>query len=87
MRELTMDEVSVVSGAVNWGAVGNAGTQGAVGGAVTGAVGGLVAGMLGTPITAGASVPVCVGLGALFGSVAGWYGGVATEMVHQLQQR
>jgi hypothetical protein len=41
--------------------------------------------MLGTPITAGASVPVCVGLGAVFGAIAGWYGGAASELSKQLQ--
>jgi hypothetical protein len=87
MRELTVDEVGLVSWSVNWGVVSDAGTQNAIGGAAAGAVGGLVMGMMGTPITAGASVPVCVGLGAVFGAITGWYGGAASELAHQLKTR
>ena len=64
MRELTAEEVEMVSGGMNWGAVYGSAAAGVVGGAVAGVIGG----------------PAGMGVGAIGGALTGGLGSIFYQL-------
>lgn len=78
IRGLSMEEIDLVSGAVDWGAVWDS----AIIGGYAGMAGGAAVGAVGTLATGGALAPAIIG-GAALGGLGGLVGGAATSLITQ----
>lgn len=78
IRELSSDEIELVSGAIDWGAVGDA----ALIGGYSGMAGGIAAGATGALLTGGALAPA-IGVGAIAGGVGGLVTGATASILAQ----
>ena len=76
--------VSMVFANVDWIEVGKKTTISAIAGAAEGATTGFLSGCMGAPFTAGASLPVCAGVGAIIGGVGGLVGGFVAALLEEL---
>jgi hypothetical protein len=77
---INFDQLSDVTGGINWGEVGRASAGGAVGGALGGAAGGAATGAL----AGGVGALPGAGIGALGGGIAGAVGGGVNNFGQQM---
>ena len=83
LRELSLSELELVDGGIDWGQVGTAATIGGVAGAVGGGVTGALSGAFFGGIGAGPGAMVGAGLGGIGGAVTG---AVTSIMVQYMKQ-